>query len=281
MGRTADYLPRIAIFVAGIAAGAITGARRLRGDLDPKLAGELKKSLADLETRMAGQHAGTAGRFDQVEARLAEHDAKFKEAPSTADIVSAMEQLLSKAMTSLDDRMNSQAGSIEVLKSTVTQTDSLLERVLESLDSLQAAPEVSAQSTATAEDKQAFAKMVTSLEDRFANRFDALKMSVAQAAEEKQAFTQMVSSIEDRFANQTREFDSLKTSVAQKEDALAKVLASLDQRVGSQGRSLDAVKATVSQTDSLLERVLESLDSMQSFHEPSSLAEDALLHGRA
>jgi hypothetical protein len=41
------------------------------------------------------------------------------------------------------------------------------------------------------------------------------------------------------------------------------------------------VKATVSQTDSLLERVLESLDSMQSFHEPSSLAEDALLHGRA
>ena len=89
-----------------------------------------------------------------MEARLAEHDAKFKEVPSTADIVSAMEQLLSKTMTSLDERMNSQAGSIEVLKTTVTQTDSLLERVLESLDSLQAAPEVSAQSTATAEENR-------------------------------------------------------------------------------------------------------------------------------
>ncbi len=249
MGRTVDYLPRIAIFIAGIAAGAITGARRLRGDVDPKLAAELKKSLADLETRMAGQHSDTAGRFDRVEARLAEHDAKLKEVPSTADIVSAMDQLLSKTMSSLDERMNSQAISIEVLKSAVTQTDSLLERVLESLDSLQAVPEASAQSTAAAEDKQAFAKTVSSLEDRL--------------------------------ANQTRDFDAIKTSVAEKEDALAKVLASLDQRVGSQSRSLDALKTTVSQTDSLLERVLESLDSMQSFHEPSSLAEDTLLHGRA
>jgi hypothetical protein len=46
-------------------------------------------------------------------------------------------------MGSLDDRLTSQAHSIDVLKTTVSQTDSLLERVLESLDSLQsyAAPE--------------------------------------------------------------------------------------------------------------------------------------------
>jgi uncharacterized coiled-coil protein SlyX len=48
-----------------------------------------------------------------------------------------MEQLLSKTMASLDDRLTTQARSIEVLKTTVSQTDSLLERVLESLDSLQ------------------------------------------------------------------------------------------------------------------------------------------------
>jgi uncharacterized coiled-coil protein SlyX len=48
-----------------------------------------------------------------------------------------MEQLLSKTMTSLDERLTTQAHSIEALKTTVTQTDSLLERVLESLDSLQ------------------------------------------------------------------------------------------------------------------------------------------------
>jgi uncharacterized coiled-coil protein SlyX len=48
-----------------------------------------------------------------------------------------MEQLLSKTMTSLDERLTTQAHSIEALKATVTQTDGLLERVLESLDSLQ------------------------------------------------------------------------------------------------------------------------------------------------
>ena len=72
-----------------------------------------------------------------MEARLDEHSAKLAEVPSTAQIVAAMEQLLSKTMTSLDDRLTTQAHSIEVLKTTVSQTDSLLERVLESLDSLQ------------------------------------------------------------------------------------------------------------------------------------------------
>lgn len=48
-----------------------------------------------------------------------------------------MEELLTKTMASLDDRLITQAHSIEVLKTTVSQTDSLLERVLESLDSLQ------------------------------------------------------------------------------------------------------------------------------------------------
>jgi len=38
----------------------------------------------------------------------------------------------------LDERLSTQANSIEVLKSTVSQTDGLLERVLESLDALQA-----------------------------------------------------------------------------------------------------------------------------------------------
>jgi uncharacterized coiled-coil protein SlyX len=244
MGRTVAYLPRVAIFVAGVAAGTIAGARRLRRDIDPKLAEELTKSLADLEARTAAQHSETAGRLHQVEVCLAEHEARLKEVPSTADIVSAMEQLLSKTMSSLDERMNTQASSIESLKSTVTQTDGLLERVLESLDSLQASPEVPAQS--------------------------------AGAAEEKQAFQKMVSSLEDRFADHTKEFETLRASVAQKEDSLTRVLASLDQRVGSQGRSLDALKATVAQTDSLLERVLESLDSMHT----APGGEDTLLRGR-
>ena len=139
MSRTIDYLPRIAIFLAGIAAGALTSVRRERGGagMDPAALQELKSSLASLETRLTAQDSATAARFTQVEARLEEHTAKLSEVPSTAQIVAAMEQLLSKTMSSLDDRLTTQAHSIEVLKTTVTQTDSLLERVLESLDSLQ------------------------------------------------------------------------------------------------------------------------------------------------
>jgi chromosome segregation ATPase len=139
MPRTIDYLPRVAIFLAGIAAGALTGMRRERRGASTDSAGlqELKTSLANLDTRLTAQDSATAARFTQVEARLEEHSAKLAAVPSTAQIVAAMEQLLSKTMISLDDRLSTQAHSIEVLKTTVSQTDSLLERVLESLDSLQ------------------------------------------------------------------------------------------------------------------------------------------------
>ncbi len=138
MAREIDYLPRIAIFLAGIAAGAFTTARRERGaGMAPAAFEELKSSLANLETRLTAQDTATAERFTKVESRLEEHAAKLSEVPSTAQIVAAMEQLLSKTMTSLDERLTTQAHSIEVLKTTVSQTDSLLERVLESLDSLQ------------------------------------------------------------------------------------------------------------------------------------------------
>ena len=139
MARDLHYLPRVAIFLAGIAAGALTSARRERGaaGMDPATLRDLKNSLASRETRLAAQDASTADRFTKVETRLEEHAARLAEIPSTSQIVSAMEQLLAKTMNSLDERLTTQAHSIEVLKTTVSQTDSLLERVLESLDSLQ------------------------------------------------------------------------------------------------------------------------------------------------
>jgi chromosome segregation ATPase len=138
MPRTIDYLPRVAIFLAGIAAGALTARREPSGaGVDSSALKDLKSSLTSLETRLTAQDSAAAARFTQVEARLEEHSAKLAAVPSTAQIVAAMEQLLSKTMTSLDDRLTTQAHSIEVLKTTVSQTDSLLERVLESLDSLQ------------------------------------------------------------------------------------------------------------------------------------------------
>ena len=138
MSRPLDIIPRVAIFLAGVAAGALTNSRRQDGaSADPAAAKDLKNSLSNLEERIIAQETASAARFTQIEARLDEHAAKLADVPSTSQIVAAMEQLLSKTMSSLDDRLTTQAHSIDVLKTTVSQTDSLLERVLESLDSLQ------------------------------------------------------------------------------------------------------------------------------------------------
>lgn len=97
----------------------------------------LRSAVVDLEARVAAQDAAASVRLSRIEAKLHEHDARLSDVPSTTQIVGAMEQILARSMSSLDERMNSQARSIDTLKSTVGQTDHLLERVLESLDSLQ------------------------------------------------------------------------------------------------------------------------------------------------
>lgn len=137
MSRPLNLIPRVAIFLAGVAAGALSSSRREGAGGDPAATQDLKRAIADLELRIAAQENAATNRLTEIEAKLQEHAARLAEVPSTAQIVSAMEQLLSKTMASLDDRLTTQAHSIEVLKTTVSQTDSLLERVLESLDSLQ------------------------------------------------------------------------------------------------------------------------------------------------
>ena len=143
MRKDSGLLSEVAIFVAGIvAAGLLTSTRR-RGQTAPTPAkdasstAELRDTVLALETRLAGQETATAARLGQLESRMDEQSARLAEAPSTEQIIGAMEQLLAKTMTSLDQRLTTQAHSIELLKATVSQTDSLLERVLESLDSLQ------------------------------------------------------------------------------------------------------------------------------------------------
>ena len=136
MARALSYIPRTVIFLAGMAAGALASSRRDRG-VDTGAVQDLKQSIADLEARLVAQDSASSSRLNQLETRLDEHATKLADVPSTSQIVTAMEQLLQKTMTSLDERLTAQAHSIDILKTTVSQTDSLLERVLESLDSLQ------------------------------------------------------------------------------------------------------------------------------------------------
>src|SRR5262245_13084940 len=142
MSRVLHLVPRVAIFLAGVAAGALTGRRERTGSVPDSSVADLKQSIQELEARLESRlqtHQAAANeRFQQVETRLDEHAAKRAQVPSTAQIVSAMEQILARSMASLDERLASQAHSIEVLRTTVSQTDGLLERVLESLDSFQA-----------------------------------------------------------------------------------------------------------------------------------------------
>jgi hypothetical protein len=149
MAKTVNYVSGAVLFLGGVIAGILTAHRppqasvetggNSTGDPVPGSMGtnEWKRAIASLESRMAAHENAAAARFQRVELSIQEHAAKLAEAPSTGQIISAMEQLLSKTMGSLDDRLTTQAHSIEVLKTTVSQTDSLLERVLESLDSLQ------------------------------------------------------------------------------------------------------------------------------------------------
>lgn len=133
MSRVITF-PRAAILLAGVAAGAVS--RLVQSSADKRHINELRQSVADLESRIASHETAQETKLNTVETRLNEHEEKLKAVPTTAQIVSAMEELLSKTMAGLDQRLSTQAHSIEVLKTTVTQTDELLERVLESIDSL-------------------------------------------------------------------------------------------------------------------------------------------------
>jgi chromosome segregation ATPase len=137
MRKDTGMLSELAVFVAGVLAAGLVSSRGRRAAAPAGDNAELQDAIAGLESRITQQEASTAIRLTQLEARLEDHSAKLAEVPSTEQIVGAMEQLLSKTMASLDQRLTTQAHSIEVLKTTVSQTDSLLERVLESLDSLQ------------------------------------------------------------------------------------------------------------------------------------------------
>jgi uncharacterized coiled-coil protein SlyX len=134
-------ISEVGMFLAGVlAAGFLAGRRDTAapGSAAPRPSGDWQRAVNDLDRRMAEQEAANSARFSHVETKLQEQGTRLAELPSTQQIVGAMEQLIAKTMGSLDERLTSQAHSIEVLKTTVSQTDSLLERVLESLDSLQA-----------------------------------------------------------------------------------------------------------------------------------------------
>ena len=135
MFRALNYAPGIALFLAGV---AVTWVVRRRNVSERGAAAGLKRAVAELQAR----EAAVEERLSRLETVLREYTTKPGEAPTTSQIAAAMEQLLAKTVASLDERLTDQSHAIQVLKTTFSQTDTLLESVLESLDALQGNPDM-------------------------------------------------------------------------------------------------------------------------------------------
>jgi hypothetical protein len=142
--RASKFVPRLTFFLGGAFVGILlcarrreAGSNRAKSAADGQSLQELRQLVQSVEAGLARQESVSADLLTQLETRLAELAARVGETPSTSEIVTAVERLLFRTMTSLDDRLSAQAQSIDLLRSTVSQTDSLLERVLESIDSLE------------------------------------------------------------------------------------------------------------------------------------------------
>jgi len=124
------FLQRLAVLIGGFAAGALVRRWQAHDTAAPQ------RSLDRSSREWKAQLRAHDHRLSLLETRSDRHEARLKELPSTVQIVSAMDELLGKAMSVLEGRLAAQARSIETLQTTVSQTDELLERVLESLDTL-------------------------------------------------------------------------------------------------------------------------------------------------
>ena len=103
----------------------------------PSHSAETLAAVASLEATVASLTTRYDSRLGHLESRVGDHEAKLKELPTLAQVVSTMEEMLSSTMSGLDNKLSEQVRSIELLKTTVAQSDELMERVLDSIYSLQ------------------------------------------------------------------------------------------------------------------------------------------------
>jgi hypothetical protein len=144
MSPAQRFIPKVSFFLAGAFVGMRlcariieTGSGHARARAYAQALRELRRLVESLEARLVREESLSTDELRRLEARLEGLAMRIAETPSTSEIVAAVEKLLSRTVTRLDDSLSAQAHSIAMLKSTVSQTDALLERVLESIDSLE------------------------------------------------------------------------------------------------------------------------------------------------
>jgi ATP-dependent Clp protease ATP-binding subunit ClpA len=139
MPKQVNWISEVALFLAGGLLAA--SVRRVRSPLHCPCAGETGQerpdvseictALCQLERRLTKEASTTDIRLAAIEARIEEHSAKLAEIPAIQQIVSAIEQTLTKAIAPIHERLSGQDQAMTSLKAAVGRSDRLIDRVLE------------------------------------------------------------------------------------------------------------------------------------------------------
>jgi uncharacterized coiled-coil protein SlyX len=111
--------------------------RSLQANQAKATSAETLSAVTSLQSTVASLTTRYDNRLANLETRVSDHETKLKDVPTLTQVVSTMEEMLASTMQGLDERLSEQVHSIETLKTTVKQSDELMERVLDSIYSLQ------------------------------------------------------------------------------------------------------------------------------------------------
>lgn len=134
MRQVLQSLPKVAAKLAAYANRVFPVVFRSRnGSHDLS---SIQVGLTNLDKRMDAFDEADRTRYAEITLRLDAHDEKLKDMPSMPQIFAAMDELMMKSLTHVNERLAEQARSIENLQTSMHRTDQLLESVLDRVDGI-------------------------------------------------------------------------------------------------------------------------------------------------
>lgn len=104
---------------------------------------ELATLVTGLQQRVEAAAAAPAGKLDAITARVEQLERRVEQivtetppAPSLEQVLAAVEQMVTAKIGGLDERLTDQVHAIELLRHASTQTDALLQRLIQAVENL-------------------------------------------------------------------------------------------------------------------------------------------------
>jgi methyl-accepting chemotaxis protein len=104
--------------------------------------GQLRQRL-EAAARPASQIEAISDRVEQLERRVEQIVAEMPAPPPIEQVLAAVEEMVSAKIGGLDERLTDQVHAIELLRGASAQTDALLQRLIQAVESLTEQPEIS------------------------------------------------------------------------------------------------------------------------------------------